>query len=216
MYNNVTLVLTSCGRLDLLEKTIKSISNEILNKIPKKIIIDDSVDEKNLIELECQQKLGYLKNWKLIFNKEKLGQSGSIDRAYSEVTTEYVFHCEDDWMFTDSNFIARGIKILDKYENILQVTFRYGEPHKAYDQIYEKNEDHAFKIWIPGWNGYPGFTYNPNIFRFSAYQKIKPIYGKSEKDVGNNYVSMGLKTAVLENRSVHHIGDGRHVQNYVN
>jgi glycosyltransferase involved in cell wall biosynthesis len=215
MYNNVTMVLTSCNRLDLLEITINSIPKETLDKIPKKILIDDSADVQCFSELEKQKESGYLQNWTLLFNQEKLGQAGSIDRAYAEVETEYVFHCEDDWYFTNGDFIDRSLKILDKYDNVLQVTFREGEPHKSADEIYESGQDHAFKVWIPGWQGYPGFTYNPNIFRISAYQEVKPICGVSERDVGFKYVSMGWHTVVLENRSVRHIGDGRHVQNYV-
>lgn len=215
MYDNVTLVLTSCNRLDLLQTTIESIPKETLGKIPTKILIDDSADSTCFSILEQENKTGYLQDWTLLFNHEKLGQAGSIDRAYAEVSTEYVFHCEDDWYFTDGDFIDRAIPILDKYDNVLQVTFREGEPHKAADEIYEKDTESAFKVWIPGWEGYPGFTYNPNLFRFSVYEKVKPIRGISERDVGFKYVSMGYHTVVLEKRSVRHIGDGRHIQNYV-
>lgn len=215
MYDNVTLVLTSCNRLDLLQTTIESIPKKTLDKIPKKILVDDSADLACFEELEKQRNSGYLQDWTILYNYEKLGQAGSIDRAYAEVATDYVFHCEDDWYFTDGEFIDRAIPILVKYDNVLQVTFREGEPHKAADKIYEEGTDHAFKVWIPGWEGYPGFTYNPNIFRFSAYEKVKPIKGKSERDVGFTYVAMDYHTVVLEKRSVRHIGDGRHIQNYV-
>jgi hypothetical protein len=215
MYNNVTLVLTSCNRLDLLETTINSIPSETLEKIPKKIIIDDSADSDCFNKLKALNTDGFLKGWTLLLNEEKLGQAASIDKAYSLVQTEFVFHCEDDWLFTNGDFIDRSIPILEKYENVLQVTFREGEPHKAADEIYESGTDHAFKVWIPGWQGYPGFTYNPNVFRFSAYHSVKPISGNSERDVGFKFVELGLHTVVLEKRSVRHIGDGRHVENYV-
>lgn len=214
MYSDVTMVLTSCNRLDLLKKTIQSIPQQTLDKIATKIIVDDSADQECFSELREENENGYLKNWTILYNEQKLGQAASIDRAYSYVNTEYVFHCEDDWYFTGGDFIDRSLPILEKYDNILQVTFREGEPHQSGEDIYEEDTKSAFKVWIPGWNGFPGFTYNPNIFRFSAYNQIKPISGKSEKEVGFKYVDIGLHTVVLEKRFVKHIGDGRHVQNY--
>ena len=34
----------------------------------------------------------------VLVNKKRMGQLFSIDKAYSLVTTEYIFHCEDDWV----------------------------------------------------------------------------------------------------------------------
>ena len=215
MYTDVTMVLTSCNRLDLLKQTIQSIPQQTLDKIATKIIVDDSADQGCFSQLKEENQNGYLKNWTILYNEEKVGQAASIDKAYSYVNTEYVFHCEDDWYFTGEDFIDRSLPILEKYDNILQVTFREGEPHQSGEDIYEEGTESAFKVWIPGWNGFPGFTYNPNIFRFSAYNQIKPISGKSEKEVGFKYVDIGLHTVVLEKRFVKHIGDGRHVQNYL-
>lgn len=211
MYNNVTAVLTSCGRLDLLEKTIKSLSQEFWDKIPVKLLTEDSSNPKIFDQVKKENETGYLKGWTILYNEKKLGQSASIDRAYSLVKTDYVFHLEDDWFFTGEDFIDRSLPILEKYDNILQVTFREGEPHQSGDDIYEEGTESAFKVWIPGWKGFPGFTYNPNIFKISAYNEIKPISGRPEKEVGFQYVEMGLHTVVLQKRYVRHIGDGRHV-----
>jgi hypothetical protein len=215
MYDNVTMVLTSCNRLDLLEQTIKSISSEALDKIPKKILVDDSTDKDCFIRLKEENQNGYLRGWSLLLNEEKLGQAGSIDRAYSEVKTEYVFHCEDDWGFDDYDFITPSIKILEKYDNLVQVTFRKDTPHPTHNEIYEEGTDCAFRVLIPNYNGWPGFTYNPNIFKFSAYKQIGRYLGMSEKDVGIFYKNSQLFTAALEKRIVHHLGNNRHVYDVV-
>lgn len=211
MYNDVTMVLTSCNRLDLLERTIQSIPKETLDKIPNKILIDDSADIQCFSSLEIENKSGYLLGWDLLLNEEKLGQAASIDRAYSKVKTEYVFHCEDDWNFSGGDFIDRSLPILEKYDNVVQVTFRSDSPHPVCDDVYEEGTISEFQVLIPGYNGWPGFTYNPNLFRFSAYDLVKPIAGKSEKDVGIIYKEKELFTVSLTNKSVSHIGDGRHV-----
>jgi hypothetical protein len=207
MYDNVTLVLTSCGRLDLLEQTVNSISKEVLDNISTKIIVDDSTDPEVYKNIK---KASYLKGWKKILNREKLGQAASIDCAYTQVKTDYVFHCEDDWHFDDFDFVGPSLHILEKYDNLVQVTFRKDSPHPTHDEIYEK-EECSFKVLIPGYNGWPGFTYNPNIFRFSAYKKLGSCVGMSEKDVGIFYKDNQLYTAALETRIVSHLGDGRHV-----
>lgn len=216
MYTDVTMVLTSCNRPDLLKQTILSIPKETLDKIPSKILIDDSADQEWYAQLKEENQNGYLKNWAILYNQEKLGQPASIDRAYSCVKTKYVFHCEDDWYFDDGEFISRSLPILEKYDNIIQVTFRKDSPHPSEDEVYEEGTESEFSILIPGYNGWPGFTYNPNLFKFSAYEEIKPVVGKSEKDVGLMYNEKEYYTVSLKNKTVSHIGDGRHVYDPIN
>jgi len=85
----VTFIITSCGRPDLLQETIGSFLNTNRYPIAKYILIEDSADEqmKGFIE----ERYGDSFN-SLIFNAPKLGQIRSIDRAYEEVETTYVFH----------------------------------------------------------------------------------------------------------------------------
>lgn len=216
MYTDVTMVLTSCNRPDLLKQTISTIPQETLDKIPTKIIVDDSADTEWFSQLLDENKNGYLKNWTILCNEKNLGQPASIDRAYSYVKTKYVFHCEDDWGFDDGDFISRSLPILDKYDNIIQVTFRKDSPHPTEDDIYEEGTPSTFRLLIPGYNGWPGFTYNPNLFKFSAYEEIKPVVGKSERDVGLLYNKKEYYTVALDHRTVYHIGGGRHVYDPIN
>ena len=96
----VTVVLTSCGRLDLLTKTIESFNKFNTYPITKFIFIDDSGDIKfkkkaNKILTSLLKKYDY----SLIFNENRQGQIKSVDYAYSMVETPYIFHLEDDWEF---------------------------------------------------------------------------------------------------------------------
>ena len=52
----------------------------------------------------------------MIINEKRLGQMKSIDKAYSEVDTEYIFHCEDDWKFFKNGFIEKSMKLLEEDE----------------------------------------------------------------------------------------------------
>lgn len=212
MYDQVTAVLTSCGRLDLLERTIKSLSQEFWDRIPVKILTEDSADTKIFEKVKKENKDGgYLNGWTILLNETKLGQSASIDRAYSLVNTKYVFHLEDDWEFYDDKFIDRSLPILEKYDNVIQVTFRGNSPHPTDGDLYEEGTESEFGVLIPGYNGWPGFTYNPNVFKFLGYEKVKPITGRQEKEVGLIFNDLDFHTVRLTKSSVDHIGDGRHV-----
>ena len=56
-----------------------------------------------------------------MFNKTKKGQIQSIVEAYKLIKTPYIFHCEDDWVYTRKGFIKDSLKILDYDSKIIQV-----------------------------------------------------------------------------------------------
>jgi hypothetical protein len=204
--NNLTLVLTSCGRLDLLDETVKSIPASIRTNI-KKILIDDS-GKKDVHDQIKNNPL--FSDWLLLFNEENIGQPKSVDKAYSFVETDYVFHCEDDWLFdNDTTFIHKAIDILERYENIFQVTFRKDCPHPT-----QPTSDN-FVIKTPGWrNEWYGFTYNPSIIKMKCVKQVLPYSGKNEQQIGKLYYDLGLFTAAIHG-VVHHIGYGRSTMSHI-
>ena len=107
--NDVSLVITSCGRFDLLERTLDSFFEYNTYTIKKVIITEDSTEGKKLEKLVSKYKD---QNFKLIINETREGQLKSIDKAYNEVDTEYIFHCEDDWEFLKEGFIEKSMKLL--------------------------------------------------------------------------------------------------------
>ena len=86
--NDVSLVITSCGRFDLLERTLDSFFEYNTYPIKEVIITEDSTEGKKLEKLVSKYKD---QNFKLIVNETRIGQIKSIDKAYKEVNTEYVF-----------------------------------------------------------------------------------------------------------------------------
>ena len=95
--DQVTVVMTSCNRPDLLSKTLSSFMVKNTFSLDKFIIIDDSG------KINCNEDVINRFRDKLkitsIYNKVNIGQIQSIDKAYSYVKTKYVFHCEEDWLF---------------------------------------------------------------------------------------------------------------------
>jgi len=157
MYNNVTLVLTSCNRVDLLERTLRSLGKELLESIPHKIIVDDSGDPavRNYFSQFSERE-----GWQILLNEENIGQPHSVDKAYSLVKTPYIFHCEDDWEFTNTSFLSECLDILEFDKQVLQVTFREGCPHAVEPQVYLTPSKVSYQIKERGWRGeWWGFTY---------------------------------------------------------
>jgi hypothetical protein len=105
--SNVTIVITSCNRPDLLKKTIDSFLAFNTYPIHQWIISEDSgIPNVNLEVMNEHPEFIWI-------NAEKRrGQICSIDEAYSRVTTDYVFHLEDDWETYRDGAIFESVKIL--------------------------------------------------------------------------------------------------------
>jgi len=97
------VVLTSCGRFDLLRKTLQSFRQFADVPPAQFILIEDSGDAR---VHDAVAGCGF--DIDVIVNAPRLGQTRSIDRAYARVTHDWVFHCEDDWEFLRTGFI-RGL-----------------------------------------------------------------------------------------------------------
>lgn len=205
---DITLVLTSCGRFDLLDRTLASIGSSTLSSLSSKIIIDDS---GNASAKDYFSK--YDSSWKIIINEENLGQPKSVDKAYSFVTTPYIFHCEDDWHF-DSVPLEECLDVLNSREDLLQVTFRQSCPHPEED-IQLTPSGTPYRLKVSGWRGqWYGFSYNPSVFRKAAYEEIKPYSGVLEQNISKLYYDKGYRSASLVNKTYHHIGEGRGTGSY--
>ena len=90
----VTLIITSCNRNNLLSKTLCSFAKFNTYPIKECIIVEDSSFILDISRLDIPH-LDY--PIRVISNRKNIGQVRSIDRAYAEVKTPYIFHCEDDW-----------------------------------------------------------------------------------------------------------------------
>lgn len=206
----VTFVLTSCNRPDLLELTIDSFLKYNTYPIKKYVVVEDS--GKPNINDHLKSKYSHL-NIVWIDNPENLGQMKSIDLAYAHVDTEYIFHCEDDWEFYRSGFIEDSMVVLESLKKIIQVWLR--EPndtngHPIEPQLYsvaDKKCRLLVKNYCKVWNG---FSFNPGLRRLSDYELIKPIQQyDGEPWVSVKYGELGYRAAIFEKGYVRHLGWGR-------
>ena len=162
-----TLVVTSCNRHALLRRTLDSfIKYADILPVTTIIVEDGSVDAPDWIDCPHQNN-NLPKMW--IKNPRRLGQLANIDRRYSEVNTEYLFHCEDDWEFFETGFVRESYEILAAHPRVSRV----GLLDK--DQIIPVINDprFPFRIAQPYFHGFwGGMSWQPGLRRLSDYKKV--------------------------------------------
>lgn len=218
----VSFVLTSCNRPLELTKTIQSFLQFNTYPIKKFIIIDDS-GKKGCID-DCIKFIPDSIESKIIYNEENIGQIYSIDKAYSFVDTEYIFHCEDDWEFLHYGFIEKSLEILMDNERIFTVWLREYKNFKVVRNGHPVNKEIinnnyrillTFKERTNIWNG---FTFNPGLRRLCDYKKLSPYSqfidspecncGGVEQALSNIYYKNQFICAITlkEDGYINHIG----------
>lgn len=206
--DKVTVILTSCDRFDLLERTLDSFFS--LNQYPIKAfhVHNDSVNPIPFCLINKYHQI----TW---HSGVKRGLSGAIDYLITLVDTEYFFTMEDDWMFENNpNFIAESIAILN-HTNCNQVWIRKESdtPHQMGTDVLDFNGI-KYKI-IPVWNGWCGFSFNPTVRRKSDWKNMFPNgIANTDEKVLNDMVIGSYKACILANHTVRHIGYSRHTHKF--
>lgn len=216
MKPGITVILTSCRRAALLERTIDSFLRFNTSPITRFVVIEDS-DDPSVPSLISTKYKGQIE---LIVNNPRLGQIKSIDLAYSTVDTEYIFHCEDDWEFFRAGFIEDSISVLSMNSSIHQVQLRDlwdNNGHPPERSRYITRDGVCFRLLSTGYRTregttWHGFSFNPGLRRTADYTAIGPYTNIGhEEQISAAYHLRGLKAAILEESAVEHIGDGFHV-----
>lgn len=210
--HQVTFLITSCGRPDLLKRTIDSFLAYNSYPIARYLLIEDAADA----EMERFLRRHFGDRFDFIFNRPKLGQMGSIDRVYREVATPYVFHCEDDWEFVRGGFIERSFQLLDEDPKIVNVWLRgltetSGHPVEPQPLVSRDGIPYRRMALDPTGTCH-GFTFNPTLKRMADLALVQPMAAlQSEGGVAQRYRDLGFYAVTLEDVYVEHIGQGRHV-----
>jgi hypothetical protein len=192
--NDVTVVITSCNRPELLMKTLDSFFKYNTYPIKEIIIIDDS----GFIGINDFVLKTYKYNhFNLIYNKSNIGQVNSIDIAYRYVTSKYVFHCEEDWEFLQNGFIELSMDLLNLDNKIFTVWLR---PHndinnhpilynsELINKCYKMDDKHSYMYRNKKYT-WCGFTFNPGLRRTSDILKYHPYNKFCDKDRFRNEVT---------------------------
>ena len=210
---NITLCLTIGKRPKLLRQTL----NSLLSKVEFKqiIAINDFRDE------ETNQVFKEMCPGGLLINlPNQVGHHRAVDEMYSRVETEYIFHCEDDWLFDQPFEFDKYFEILEKNPKATQLSFRkwtdfpFSEEQKADIQFIKSSPLNLarFDSMHDQWHG---FTFNPHLSSIELWKSLPQGFSQFKKE---RHVSRWLRAQqryvlFLENGICHHIGEEDSVAN---
>ncbi|GGG16587.1 glycosyltransferase family 2 protein [Pontibacter amylolyticus] len=209
MSQKITVVFTSCNRFDLLEATLKTFFKFNTYPVEKILVIEDSGNRKGLEKV--LQKFSYDK-FETIVNPEQLGQRRSIEIAYSHVDTEYIFHCEDDWVFLREGFIEDSLALMEAFPKLITVWGRIAKELPAdffaeEEQEYQGIRYREVKKEI--------FILNPSLKRMSDYKLMGGFtqfsLGQFEREISDFFSELGYTAVILDRPYTTHLGLHRRV-----
>ena len=198
------VVLTSCGRFDLLRRTVESFLRFADVRPHQFIIVEDSGDDKVRDALA-----GLDFPFEFVINRPPLKQDAAIDAGYARVKTPLVFHCEDDWLFFRGGFIRESFVLLEKFPKASAVYLRGRDERRELHELpYEEHEGVMFFRARPESHRMLfGYGYNPGLRRLSDYLRVAPLAKiGGEGMVSYVFKQLGFYSAHLEIPAVVHLG----------
>jgi hypothetical protein len=218
--DDVTVVITACGRPLLLEITLFTFLKFNRYPISQIIVTEDSGIPGINAYLEQQYPAI---TW--IKAEQRRGQIESIDAAYKLVRTPYVFHLEEDWIFYRFGVIEESFRVLREAEaagiKVSAVTCRaHGAGDKHLDPAHPSLS--LVRCTRAEW-GY--FTFNPGLRSMKDYYELcngayssitsfdRQNPSNSEYAINALYKEKGYRLAITKNPEGYctHIGDEFHV-----
>ena len=216
---DVTVVVTSCARHDLLDVTLASFrACNTDQRVGEVLVVEDGLADPRQI---CERH-----GARLLRSGARVGQVVAIDMAYARVDTPFVFHLEDDWEFYRPGFMEPSREVLRVDPSCIVVNLR------AWNDLNDQPlsftaPDRSFGVVATGFREiWHGFTWNPGLRRMSDYRRlgrygdhVKAPFdvagqdrGGAEAGVGALYYKLGYRAVVLEEAGyVRHLGWGRTV-----
>ncbi len=227
-----TVAVTSCGRFDLLRRTLCTLLPKLEGSVARIIVIEDSgnydvIDTlrpfvqrlSNSCYMPSANFLG--EGIDVIVNDRPLGQIRSIDRLYSHINTEWLFHCEDDWEFYGREFIRKSFVLMKEFNNISTVSIRGGDILQRMGYLLPQEFEFSsvrYRTIDPSnsRNWLRGLTFNPGLRRMRDYRIVGSYADigvtSSESRVSDIYLALGYTFVYLCEPAAKHIGvGGRHV-----
>lgn len=226
MFNKeITIAITSCWRFESLKKTIKSIEQTIDLTLYEKILTEDSKDENHIEKMKEANNSWFLKWWKIIYtwgaNQKDFYKCHyyALKTLYDNISTKYVFHCEDDQIFKKTNFdyMRLSYNILESSQDIWIVLLRdlfkdfwLKKTWLMKSRYYELLTDDETELFWHNFiylNKNDSFTLQPWLRRLSEMKEMMFWFEDyvDEKLIWNRFNNKWLKTIVINPWIFNHI-----------
>lgn len=209
----VTCILTSCGRFDLLARTLESFIKFNTYDISEFYIYEDSGLP---VPQELKDTYPFIK-W--IEPAEPTGQIESLDYLWHLVKTEYAFQMEDDWEFLKPGFIELSMRILTCNPKIMMVWLKELGENNKHPIEWKETPGANYGIFKTSPTLWAWHRFNPSLKRkadydliapFSKHTTFNPAKGwKSEAAISQVYNKLGFTAAILPQVYIKHLGEGR-------
>jgi hypothetical protein len=202
----LTVVLTSCGRFDLLEETVASFFRHF--DAERIIVADDAGDTEAAARFAAT--FGQVD---MRVNDPRRGQMRSIDGLYASVATPYVVHLEDDWRFTGGVDLDKVVRFLEARPDVSVVCIGYRFDAR-FARSARKATHEGIDYWVWDLDAHPkwfSYSFNPSIGRLALWREIGPYASfKTEEGLSQFVKGQGMRIAMLIPSLAEHIGDERH------
>ncbi len=181
------------------------------NDFSRSIIIDDANTQK----IQEWVAANY-PNTDVLLNQPQLGQMKSIDKMYAYVSTPFIFHGEDDWLFEAGSTVDACKKVMASEPKVSVVCVRkLSDLQQRFQRNCIRKEVDGVRYALMPTDIHPewlSFSFNPGLVRKSLWEQYGPYeqYGTEER------ISMVMKqdgwmVAFLDPGACHHIGGEAHV-----
>lgn len=204
------VVVTSCGRFDLLRRSMESLVAHLDVRPRRILVIEDSGDAGVHAALA-----GLDGPFEVVVNPRRLGQMATIDKAYTMLEAPYVFHTEDDWQFERSGFVEESAALLEARADYSMIGLR---PRSELNPLIRDMPEETiagvrhFALDPTRHPEYFSHSFNPGLRRLADARAIGPFDRLGgEEDVSYAFKKRGFRIANLAVPACRHIGDDRHV-----
>lgn len=206
--DSVTCVLTSCGRFDLLRVTLDSF---LAHHRPARFIIaEDSADAAFADRIRERYPQVEVR-----LNEPRLGQHRSIDSAYGDVATPFIFHMEDDFRFDGPVDVVDAVALAGSDPNISSVCFRRFDTLKLRHRMFAKRFAHGAQTYARmdrAHRDWYGFSFNPGIVSRDFWLEAGPYADhRNERAMSRAMKERGFGVVFQLPGVAVHIGSGRSV-----
>ena len=210
--SDVALAITSCGRFDLLQRTLASMRPWI-DRFPHRFVVEDSAESPDIFNRLEED------GFTILVNGSNLGQHRSIDHMYARIDTKYILHCEDDWEFSREPDFEAARLVLDNgiggHDRVSLVCFhdftRYSK-HRQDTYRYTDVLGARFRYSFNPGSRYNSFTFNPCVLRRDLTEVTGPYESfLTEGSIARFLRKRGYIIATEIPGLVRHIGETRHI-----
>lgn len=224
MNDRVTLLIVSCKRAHMCCQAIDSFAACCLDMdlIDRVVISDDNSEPVELVAI-LERTKAHFPTLPIIL-KHRVRESGfwaSWAHGWAEVRTPFVFHAEDDWIYTQpEHHIRYAQAVMEANPSVAEVAFSYKAPGSHYRDfegdrsgfwsLESKDEYYLFPPWDGQESSWPGYTTNPALIHLDRINQHQITWPQAvlatERVFGQRYSSAGLRVAFMPKAVTCHIG----------